>query len=85
MCVYDGINDTLWSEYGVLKKVSDISGTVFNNFANWTQYDNNTAIFYQTWTVYNTDNIHDKSLVMYFGINIKTQKKTQNLKLKPFF
>lgn len=66
MCVYDGIDDKVWSEYGTLQKISEISGEVFNNFANWSIYDNNTALYYETWTVYNTDNQTDKDLTMYF-------------------
>lgn len=26
-------------------------GEIFNQFANWTEWDNNTGIFYETWTV----------------------------------
>lgn len=66
LCVYDGINDSTWTEYGILEKVSSISGDVFNKFASWALNDNNTNVFYETWTVYNTDDINDKSLTMYF-------------------
>ena len=58
----------MWKEYGVLEKVSEVTGDLFNKFANWTQYDNNTAVYYETWTVYNTNNLTDPSLIMYFGI-----------------
>ena len=27
------------------------AGDIFNKFANWTEWDNNTGIFYETWTV----------------------------------
>lgn len=57
----------MWTEYGLLEKVSEISGDLFNQFSNWTQYDNNTAIFYETWTVYSTSNLSDPSAIMYFG------------------
>lgn len=66
LCVYDGINDTAWNQYGFIKKVSEISGKEFNTFANWSTYDNNTAVYYETWTVYNTDNQTDPGLTMYF-------------------
>lgn len=66
MCLYDGINDTVWTEYGTLEKISTISGVLYNQFANWSVYDNNTAVYYETWTVSNTENITDKSLTLYF-------------------
>lgn len=66
LCVYDGINDTTWTQYGTLQKVAEISGTLFNQFANWSIYDNNTNIYYETWTVYSTNNTQDPTRVMYF-------------------
>lgn len=66
LCLYPGINDTIWTEYGFVEKISTINGTVFNKFANWSVWDNNTAVYYQTWTVSNTENITDKSLTMFF-------------------
>lgn len=27
------------------------AGDVFNQFANWTEQDNNTGVYYETWTV----------------------------------
>jgi ceroid-lipofuscinosis neuronal protein 5 len=68
LCIYDGINDTVWKQYGTLEKVSTISGLQFNRFANWSIYDNNTAVIYETWTVYNSDDFsnQNKSLIMYF-------------------
>ena len=38
LCVYDGIDDKIWKEYGIVQKVSQISGDTFNNFANWSIY-----------------------------------------------
>lgn len=66
MCIFNGINDTAWAQYGTVQKVSKISGSLFNEFATWSLYDNHTAIYYETWTVYNTDNLQDKNLIMYF-------------------
>jgi len=66
LCVYEGINDTAWTEYGTLQKVSELSGSLFNNFANWSLSDNNTNIFYETWTVYSTNDTKDESRIMYF-------------------
>lgn len=66
LCSFDGINDTVWTEYGSIKKVSEINGSIFNEFARWATDDNNTAVYYETWTVYNTDNLNDPSLTMYF-------------------
>ena len=66
LCTYDGVNDTMWTEYGLLEKVSEISGTLFNNFANWAISDNSTKVFYETWTVYNTSNLADPYRTMYF-------------------
>jgi ceroid-lipofuscinosis neuronal protein 5 len=66
LCVYDGIDDKTWTQYGILEKVSSISGDVFNKFGAWALNDNNTNVFYETWSVYNTADITDKSLTMYF-------------------
>lgn len=66
LCVYDGINDTVWTQYGFIQKVSQISGAQFNLFANWSLYDNNTAIYYETWTVYNSSDETSKNTIMYF-------------------
>lgn len=35
-----------------------ISGDMFNKFANWTEWDNNTGIVYETWTVRNEPGIY---------------------------
>ena len=56
----------MWTEYGILQKVSTITGDIFNKFGEWALNDNNTNVFYETWTVYNTDDINDKSMIMYF-------------------
>lgn len=66
LCLYPGINDTVWTQYGSINQISTISGSIFKQFQNWSIYDNNTAVYYETWTVYNTENITDKSLTMYF-------------------
>ena len=29
-------------------------------------YDNNTAVYYETWTVYNTHNSSNNEIIMYF-------------------
>ncbi|XP_076467773.1 bis(monoacylglycero)phosphate synthase CLN5-like [Babylonia areolata] len=50
-CIYDGIDAKHWSQNGSLIKVADISGDIFNQFAKWTEWDNNTGIYYETWTV----------------------------------
>ncbi|XP_046332644.2 ceroid-lipofuscinosis neuronal protein 5-like [Haliotis rufescens] len=52
-CIYDGIDDIHWSQNGTLAKVADITGQMFNDFAQWTLWDNKTGIFYETWTVEN--------------------------------
>jgi len=55
LCVYDGINDTLWtntSNLSLLKKVGEINGTNYNDWAKWAVSDNNTGVFYESWTVY---------------------------------
>nr|KAG5686539.1 hypothetical protein BaRGS_001540 [Batillaria attramentaria] len=59
--VQSGLNFTLeWHAIGQLlngtfphelDNQSPWSGTTFNLFANWTEMDNNTNVFYQTWTV----------------------------------
>ena len=66
LCYNDGINDTIWTQYGSIDKISIVSGSLFNEFAYWATYDNNTAVFYETWTVYNTDKLDDPNLTMFF-------------------
>ena len=66
MCVYDGINDKVWTDYGFIQKVSEVSGPIFNRFAKWSLADNNTNVFYETWTIYSSKNIEDKNTIMYF-------------------
>ena len=65
LCVYDGINDTVWNKYGFISKISEISGAQFNKFGDWSLNDNNTAVYYETWSVFNT-NVTDSSQVMFF-------------------
>ncbi|XP_050806670.1 ceroid-lipofuscinosis neuronal protein 5 isoform X2 [Gopherus flavomarginatus] len=50
-CFYEGIDDVHWKENGTLVLVTAISGTMFNQMAKWVQYDNETGIYYETWTV----------------------------------
>ncbi|KAK6976950.1 ceroid-lipofuscinosis neuronal protein 5 [Biomphalaria glabrata] len=50
-CIYMGIDEKHWKENGTLVKVGEINGTIFNQFAMWTELDNNTFPFYETWTV----------------------------------
>ncbi|XP_059169347.1 ceroid-lipofuscinosis neuronal protein 5-like [Physella acuta] len=50
-CIYMGIDEKHWRDNGTLVKVSEISGDTFNKFADWTESDNNTFPFYETWTV----------------------------------
>ncbi|XP_076446631.1 bis(monoacylglycero)phosphate synthase CLN5-like isoform X2 [Babylonia areolata] len=50
-CVSDGIDEESWKQNGTLVQVATITGETFNRFANWTEYDNNTGVFYETWTV----------------------------------
>ncbi|XP_033743030.1 ceroid-lipofuscinosis neuronal protein 5 homolog [Pecten maximus] len=52
-CIYDGIQDKLWSQNGTLAKVATMTGAQFNTFADWALMDNRTGIFYETWTVEN--------------------------------
>ncbi|XP_068121346.1 bis(monoacylglycero)phosphate synthase CLN5 [Hyperolius riggenbachi] len=50
-CFYEGIDDEHWRSYGALIPVATISGTIFNHLAKWIKEDNNTGIYYETWTV----------------------------------
>lgn len=54
LCVYDGIDHEIW-EKGVVENVANITGRTFNDFANWTVLDNNTGVYYETWTVLNPE------------------------------
>lgn len=51
LCSFDGIKHEDWSTHGTFEKVGSMTGYHFNQFANWTTNDNNTGIFYETWTV----------------------------------
>ena len=62
MCSFDGINHSDWSEYGVFEKVASISGSVFNRFANWSRLDNDTAVYYETWTVADSQNLATQTI-----------------------
>ncbi|KAL0964118.1 hypothetical protein UPYG_G00319130 [Umbra pygmaea] len=50
-CFYKGIDDVYWSQNGTLEKVGEISGGQFNKMARWVQDDNQTGVYYETWTV----------------------------------
>ncbi|XP_063160415.1 ceroid-lipofuscinosis neuronal protein 5 [Candoia aspera] len=50
-CFYEGIDDAHWKENGTLVQVTTISGAIFNQMAKWVKYDNETGIYYETWTV----------------------------------
>ncbi|KAH0624474.1 hypothetical protein JD844_031950 [Phrynosoma platyrhinos] len=50
-CFYEGIDDAHWKENGTLVQVTTISGAIFNQMAKWVKYDNDTGIYYETWTV----------------------------------
>ncbi|XP_060064389.1 ceroid-lipofuscinosis neuronal protein 5 homolog [Ylistrum balloti] len=52
-CIYNGIEDKLWRQNGTLKKVATMTGAQFNTFSDWVLKDNQTGIFYETWTVEN--------------------------------
>ncbi|XP_027020240.1 ceroid-lipofuscinosis neuronal protein 5 [Tachysurus fulvidraco] len=50
-CFFEGIDDVHWKQNGTLEKVGEISGEQFNDLAKWVQQDNDTGIYYETWTV----------------------------------
>lgn len=50
-CFYEGIDDAHWKANGTLILVTTISGAMFNEMAQWVKYDNETGIYYETWTV----------------------------------
>ncbi|UJR14006.1 hypothetical protein I4U23_001006 [Adineta vaga] len=55
LCVYDGIVDSMWngsSDLSMLKKVGQIYGKDYNSWATWAVSDNNTGVYYETWTAY---------------------------------
>ncbi|KAK7452263.1 hypothetical protein BaRGS_00038843 [Batillaria attramentaria] len=51
-CISNGIDEKHWREEGMLVKVAEINGTIFSLFANWTEGDNATSVFYETWSVW---------------------------------
>lgn len=50
-CFFEGIDDLHWSQNGTLEEIGKISGSQFNDMAQWVQEDNRTGIYYETWTV----------------------------------
>uniref|UniRef100_A0A8D1DG76 Bis(monoacylglycero)phosphate synthase CLN5 n=1 Tax=Sus scrofa TaxID=9823 RepID=A0A8D1DG76_PIG len=50
-CFFEGIDDNHWKENGTLVLVATISGNMFNKMAQWVKQDNETGIYYETWTV----------------------------------
>ncbi|CAL1545208.1 unnamed protein product [Lymnaea stagnalis] len=55
-CIYMGIDEKHWRDNGTLVKVGEITGSTFNQFADWTEQDNNTYLYYETWTVKESPN-----------------------------
>ncbi|XP_075597795.1 bis(monoacylglycero)phosphate synthase CLN5 [Balearica regulorum gibbericeps] len=62
-CFFEGIDDAHWKENGTLVLVTTISGTMFNEMAKWVKYDNETGIYYETWTVQASP---DKQSIVWF-------------------
>ncbi|XP_026868469.1 ceroid-lipofuscinosis neuronal protein 5 homolog isoform X2 [Electrophorus electricus] len=50
-CFFEEIDDIHWKQNGTLEKVGEMSGEQFNSLAQWVQEDNETGIYYETWTV----------------------------------
>ncbi|TKC38915.1 hypothetical protein EI555_016324 [Monodon monoceros] len=50
-CFFEGIDDIHWKENGTLVLVATMSGDIFNKMAKWVKQDNETGIYYETWTV----------------------------------
>lgn len=41
----------MYSDLTIYISLYLFAGDMFNKFANWTEWDNNTGIIYETWTV----------------------------------
>ncbi|KAK6485761.1 ceroid-lipofuscinosis neuronal protein 5 [Huso huso] len=50
-CFSEEIDDQHWKQNGTLEKVSEMTGAQFNEMAKWIREDNETGIYYETWTV----------------------------------
>ncbi|XP_062514300.1 ceroid-lipofuscinosis neuronal protein 5-like [Corticium candelabrum] len=50
-CLYDGIDDVHWTANGTLMLIGEMTGAVFNKFASYLKWDNETAIYYITFHV----------------------------------
>uniref|UniRef100_A0A8C4T3A8 Bis(monoacylglycero)phosphate synthase CLN5 n=1 Tax=Erpetoichthys calabaricus TaxID=27687 RepID=A0A8C4T3A8_ERPCA len=50
-CFYEGIDDLHWMQNGTLEQVAEMTGSQFNEMARWVREDNETGIYYETWTV----------------------------------
>ncbi|XP_078513582.1 bis(monoacylglycero)phosphate synthase CLN5 [Lissotriton helveticus] len=57
-CLYEGIDDEHWKQNGTLAMVTTITGSMFNKMAMWMKEDNNTGIYYETWTVQATPEVN---------------------------
>ena len=62
LCSFDGIDRNDWSTNGIFEKVAVITGRGFNQFTKWASVDNNTAVFYETWTVSDTDDLSKQTV-----------------------
>ncbi|XP_075447084.1 bis(monoacylglycero)phosphate synthase CLN5 [Ascaphus truei] len=50
-CFFEGIDDEHWKSNGTLVPLATLSGALFNQMAKWLKEDNDTGIYYETWTV----------------------------------
>ncbi|XP_078721042.1 bis(monoacylglycero)phosphate synthase CLN5-like isoform X1 [Lampetra fluviatilis] len=50
-CFYAGLDERHWQENGTMLKVAEATGETFNNLAKWVRHDNDTGVYYETWTV----------------------------------
>ncbi|XP_028939286.1 ceroid-lipofuscinosis neuronal protein 5 [Ornithorhynchus anatinus] len=50
-CFFEGIDDDHWKENGTLTLIATLSGSMFNQMVKWVKRDNETGIYYETWTV----------------------------------
>nr|XP_033806084.1 ceroid-lipofuscinosis neuronal protein 5 isoform X2 [Geotrypetes seraphini] len=50
-CFFRGIDDQHWKKNGSLITVAKLTGSIFNQMAKWMKKDNDTGIYYETWTV----------------------------------
>ncbi|KAM8976098.1 bis(monoacylglycero)phosphate synthase CLN5 [Pelodytes ibericus] len=84
-CFYEGIDDDHWKSNGSLVLVATVSGAMFNQMAKWLKEDNDTGIYYETWTVQEPTKVNSSVWFESYDCSkfvLRTYRKLQELGAK---